>query len=152
MSRDQYLLGINMATGVTTRAYRDEVHDESVAGALDLLVRARYERVRMPALGPYMAITRTSHSGNAMVATIWRGQHPVVTFGCASTSRASAALWGVLVDGHCVPLAVDCSSRPQPPWIAARIEVGSALVSQDIRMAIGGMESAIGWAFLQMHQ
>lgn len=153
MSREQYLLGINMATGLTTRTYRGEVHDHSVLGAIEMLDRAQHERVRMPGLGDDMAITVTSEGRSAMIATIWHGEAPVVTFGVARNSRASAGLWRILLrtaTPEHTAIALDESSRPQPPWIAARIEIGAALVCPVIMMAIGGLESAIGFAFLEM--
>lgn len=144
---------VTLTTGHTKRTYRDEVADESVVGAMDLLERAQHERVRMPGLGDDMAITVTSEGRSAMIATIWQGEVPVVTFGVARNSRASAGLWRILLrtaTPEHTPIVLDESSRPQPPWIAARIEIGAALVLPVIMMAIGGLESAIGFAFLEM--
>lgn len=149
---DQWLQHVALNTGITKRTYRDEVSDESVAGAMDLLERAKHERVPMHALGRDVAITVTSGGPSAMIATIWEGQRPVVTMGVARTSLPSARLWRILLrsTSPLTPIVLDESSRPQPPWIAARIEIGGALVSPTLMMAIGGLEAAIGFAFLEM--
>lgn len=149
----EFLFHVTLTTGHVSRSCRDEIRDDSVAGAQDLLRRAMAERVRMHAFGPEVAITVTAEGRSAMIATIWDGQAPVVTFGVARTNRAGAALWRILLQTatpNLTPIVLDESSRPPAPWVAARIEVGAARVNRDIMTAIGGIEAVIGWAFLEL--
>lgn len=148
MKVSKFLHHVTLTTGHSRRTYRDEVRDDSVAGAMAMLERARHERVPMPGLGPDMAITVTADGRSAMLATIWQGRAPVVTFGVARNSRASAAVWRLLLR-HGPPMVMDESSRPPSPWVAARIEIGAALVSPAIMTAIGGIEAVIAFAFLE---
>lgn len=151
MMSSQFLAHITLTTGHASRSYRDEVADDSVTGAQDLLRRAQYERVRMPALGPAIAMTVTSEGRDCMIATIWDGMAPVVTFGVARTNRSGAGLWRLLLrQSTGLPAVLDESSRPPAPWVAARIEIGAAMVNRDIMVAIGGLEAVFGWAFLEM--
>jgi hypothetical protein len=151
--RDQFLLHVTLTTGHVRRSYRDEISDDSVEGARLVLERALHERVRMPQLGPEIALTVTAEGRSAMIATIWDGQAPVVTFGVARHSRASAGLWPILLrtsTPELTPIVVDDTMRPEPPWVAARIEVGASRVPPMIMMAIGGLEAVFGWAFLDL--
>lgn len=151
MSRGRYIQHVTLQTGHSRRTYRDEVADPDIRAATDALDRSKHERVRLPQLGPEYALTASWEGHNAMLCTIWLGQAPVVTFGVARNSRASAGLWRILLRQKVgAPIVMDESSRPEPPWIAARIEVGAALAGPEQMMAIGGMESVIAFAWLEM--
>lgn len=103
--------------------------------------------------------------GRCCAVTIWTVQElsggsaepervPVVTVGIAGHSRCAAHLWRSLhedaPEGSQVATTVD--DRPPTPWVAARLDIGAALVPASELYWIADLERCLGWAWLEMRQ
>jgi hypothetical protein len=149
----KHLQHISMNTGHSRRSYRDEVPDDEVRAAASALERAKHERVPLPKFGDAYALTATYEGLSALICTIWQQEVPVMTLGVACKSKSGAGLWRVLLRQPVgPPIQVDESRRPSAPWVAAGLEAAATLAPPEVLEAIGGMESVLGWAFLEMGQ
>lgn len=153
-SRDQFLHHLTITTGHTRRSYRDEVSDDAVQWGREAIRDAILTgTVPLQPMGPDWRLSCTRESSKALLCSVWRAEIVVVTFGVASHSRHGAKLWRALLETATTPIAV--TECPPEPWVAARLEVGAAVVADHQPEAlemIGDMERCVGHAFLEMIQ
>src|SRR5690606_32854111 len=96
--------------------------------------------------------------GRSLIATVWgplteiRNSAPMclplVTFGVAEHSRGGAKLWRMLHQAREPEVQTSPDNCPPEPWVAARMEVGIALLPEHAEW-IGDFERCVGWAWLE---
>lgn len=149
MTDTRYLHHVTLNTGHSRRSYRDEVADVAIAAVQDALSRALSgpgARAALPVPGYEM--TATAH-GRALLATVWRGQTPLVTLGVALTSRSGAGLWRLMHEAQ--GLATANQPCPPEPWVAGRIEPTGASDPAAL-VWIADFERVAAWAWLSRHE
>lgn len=157
-----WLEHVTLNTAHSRRSYAGEVSDEALAVARDLLADALSEprrEVDIPALdGCRLSATA---DGPLLIATVWgpptelRGSGPVrpplVTYGVALRSKPGARLWRILHQAQGTTVETDPDAQPPAPWVAARIEVGIALLAEampDLMAGLGDFGRVLGWAWV----
>lgn len=169
MSSRRYIHHVTLDTGHSRRSYHDEVADEALAALHDGLscaLRREPENIIVPGQLDYTY--SATREGKCMIATIWRSlsrmtaarrremhltpedRVPVVTFGVAAKSLCGAGLWRLLHDGQ-RPYATDGKPCPPEPWLAARMDIGAALVAQDDpseMLWMADFERCLAWTWL----
>lgn len=160
---NRYLHHVTLTTGHSRRSYRDEVDDEAVAVCrriLDDALAAPRRHVEIPAC--YGCTLTATAEGGALIATVWGPptevrtlgleRPPLVTFGVAERSRHGVKLWRVLHQAQGANVQTSPEQRPPEPWVAARIEIGIALLGDQaevIMPIIGDLERCLAWAWIE---
>lgn len=153
-----YLHHVTLNTAHSRKSYRHEVADDVVRACAELIERAiasPRERVAIPNTDCTMTATA---EGRALVITVWgplteiRNSAPMclplVTFGVAEHSRGGAKLWRMLHQAREPEVQTSPDNCPPEPWVAARMEVGIALLPEHAEW-IGDFERCVGWAWLE---
>ena len=140
----RYLHHVTLNTGHSRRSYRSEVSDVAVAAVQDSLTRALAASGARAMILPGYDLTAAAQ-GQALVATIWREQTPLVTLGVALNSRSGAGLWPMLHAGT-TGLMTAGTPRPPAPWLAARIEPSVSDVTA--LHWIADYERVLAWAWV----
>lgn len=90
-----------------------------------------------------------SNNSKCLLATVLRGDIPLITYGVARHSRDGAKLWHMLHDSATVPLRSDPDRRPPEPWCAARMDGGLRMPQDaDLSVRLGAYGRCLGWAWL----
>lgn len=154
-----YVTHVTLTSGHSRKSYRDEVGDEAVMLCADLIDQA----LDLPHL--HAVIPRTdgcslsaTAEGSSLVATIWsppvelRGSSPqrvpLVTLGVATRDRHGAKLWRLLHASRESQLQTSPEQVPGAPWVAARVEVGAALMPEAMHWC-GDLERCLAWAWIE---
>lgn len=158
LQAERYLNHVTLTTGDTRRSYRHEVSDEAIGLCRDLLDDA-LDQPQIHTVIPRTngcTMTATAH-GRALIVTVWTPpvelrdsaptRAPLVTFGVALDSKRGAKLWRLLHERYESQLATHIDECPAEPWVAARIEVGAAIMPEAMDW-IGDFERCVAWAFL----
>lgn len=157
---------VTLNTGHSRRSYADEVSEEALTVARELLadaLSASRREVEIPALaGCRLSATA---DGPLLIATVWgpptelRGSGPVrpplVTYGVALRAKPGARLWRMLHQAQGAALETDPDVQPPAPWVAARIEVGVALLMEampDLMMDLADFGRVLAWAWATREQ
>lgn len=150
----RYIRHLALDTGDQRDSHRAEVAADILPMLRRLLDRALTgERVPIPGdVEPRCTLTATAGRGRALLVTVWgppydaRGATvgdgvPLVTFGVAPTSLASATLWREW-------LGTERDDRtPRPPWCAARIHPTLAVYPIAAEW-LGDFERCVAWAWV----
>ncbi len=140
-----YIHHVTLQTGHVARQSRAEVGDAAIAALSDLLDSALTGgRPAVPGFVTY-AVTG-AQQGRDLVATLWRGDAPILTTAVALRSRSAPALWRLLHHGR-DDLATDPESPPPAPWCADRLEVG-ALLHREALAWTGDYARCLAWAWV----
>lgn len=142
----RYIEHLTLATGHQRRSYRDEVSPEAIALLRPLLERvAAGEQVEVPGFPSY-TIAGALGRDRALLVTL-RGPPvegmpcPLLTFGIAPSSRASAALWRDW-------MGCERDDRtPRPPWCCVEL-LPSIVVCPDALEWAGDFERCCAWAWI----
>lgn len=152
---ERYILHVTTNTGHRRRSFRSEVADSVVNTLRPLVERAiAGERVEIPQLDGY-TMTAERH-GWCLLVTLWGRSPssddplPILTTGVAPRSRCGARLWRRLHE-TATPLATGTDWTPPPPWVADRIEAGSAL-HLDAMHWTGDFARCIAWTWMDMRE
>jgi len=156
---NRYLNHITLTTGDTRRSYRDEVSADAIDACQDLLDDALDQpeiHAVIPGIEPKCTLTAAVASG-ALIATVWsspvelKGQSPqrapLATIGVATRSTSGAKLWSVLHQMR-PELKTFGQAPPGAPWVAARLEIGIALMPEAAHW-LGDFERCLGHAWLE---
>jgi hypothetical protein len=122
----------------------DIVH--TLAAGLEHAIATR-AREPIPGWAPY-SYNLTARAG-AAIATIWREDAPVVTFGIAADEKDSPKLWRLLHKGGAGKHATSPDRPPAAPWIGARMEIGAAKTPPLDLLLIAEFERHLAWAFIE---
>jgi hypothetical protein len=158
----RYLHHVTITTGDARRSYREEVAEEALEAARDLLDDALGNpEIHTPIPGLPCTLT-ASAEGRALIATVWSapvevcGTGPMraalITIGIATHSRSGARLWRLLHQARRPECVTDPDHVPTEPWVAARLEAGVALLAEEmpaIMMAVADLERCLGWAWIE---
>ncbi len=105
----------------------------------------------------------TAYGPNLLV-TVLSGDTPMLTTAVAKQARQAPRLWRQMhetADQRLGPLATRADMPPAAPWIADRIEIGSALAMQVAAQEgttdslpdwTGAFSALIGWAWMEYDQ
>jgi hypothetical protein len=151
----RYIRHLTLDTGDQRDSYRDEVGDAIVEMLGPLLQRvAAGERVEIPGdVEPRCTISGATGRGRALLVTVWGppydergirapGGLPLVMFGVAPSSLASATLWREWI-------GTERDDRtPTAPWCAVRIQPGIAVYPSAAGW-LGDFERCCAWAWLE---
>jgi hypothetical protein len=141
VDRRPSILHVTLQTGHTSRSYRQDVSDTTIA-LLRPLVGADGD-VEIPGVADRrLRVTRT---GRLLLATIV-AETPICTLAVADRSVGADRLWEMIHEG--TRAATDPARPPQAPWCAARIEPGLA-TSPDDASWLWDFQRCLAWTFLE---
>ncbi len=140
VDRRPSILHVTLQTGHTSRSYRQDVSDTTIA-TLRPLVGADGAYAIPGVSARKLQVTRT---GRLLLATI-RGENPICTLAVADRSVGADRLWEMIHER--TKAATDPSRPPQAPWCAARLEPGFASCPDDVAW-LADFQRCLAWTFL----
>jgi hypothetical protein len=141
VDRRPSILHVTLQTGQSSRSYRQEVSDATIA-TLRPLVGADGEYGIPGVAARKLWVTRT---GRLLVATII-AEMPICTLAIADRTVGAEKLWKMI---HETAKAVTDPAKPPPaPWCAARLEPGFATCLEDAAWLVD-FRRCLAWTFLE---
>jgi hypothetical protein len=145
----RFIRHITITTGNSRDSFAGEVSQEALDACRHIVTHLSKTRQPVPGLPDYEI--NGARWGRSMVATIWRGDAPLVTLGVAVHSRDGAQLWRTLHTQAELPVETSPDNCPPEPWVAVLLHVGLALYP-DAADWLGDFERCLAWAFYLLSQ
>ena len=145
MSDKRYLMHVTIETGHATRCYRDEMDD-----ALVTLTRQQLEEMLagLPVeVRPGYRLTGAAVAGQAILATVSKGDMPLATIAVAGKAKASRTLWDLLRKPPMRGMSPAVGDPPRAPWVAVQV-FPMLLMEPDAAQWLGLFERALAWAWI----
>jgi hypothetical protein len=141
VDRRPSILHVTLQTGHTSRSYRQDVSDATIARLRPLVgTDGAYEIPGVSARR--LQVTRT---GRLLLATV-QAETPICTLAIADRSVGADRLWEMI---HESTRTATSPARPPPaPWCAARLEPGFASCQGDAAW-LADFQRCLAWTFLE---
>jgi hypothetical protein len=141
VDRRPSILHVTLQTGHTSRSYRQDVSDTTIA-TLRPLVGADGEYAIPGVSARKLQVTRT---GRLLLATI-QGDDPICTLAIADRSVGADKLWEMIHER--TKAATHRGKPPSAPWCAARLEPGFASCPDEDAAWLADFQRCLAWSFL----
>ena len=142
------MIHLTLLTGHARYSPRDEVEQQFLDHLAPLVLQANLGRQPVPGF-PGAEIQLTSER-RALIATVWRGEIPLATWGVAPDAESAGALWPILVQQQAIMPGWDRSRVQRPdstPWCAVAL-LGLGAHPDDAHW-LGDCERCIAWAWIE---
>lgn len=141
VDRRPSILHVTLQTGHTSRSYRQDVTDATIATLRPLVgADGDYAIPGVPARS-----LRVTRAGRLLLATIL-SESPICTLAVADRSVGAERLWQMIHER--TKAATDPKRPPAAPWCAARLEPGFAASPEDADW-LADFRRCLAWAFLE---
>jgi len=125
-----------LETGDIRRSPRSEVGDDVIRALRPMLACGTYD---VPGVDEHTC--RVTTAGRVLLATVFVGSAPLVTFGCAVDVAGLRAL--------CELMHVQPGADVWAPACLVRVEPSAALVGHDSLHWLGDFERCLAWAWVE---